>query len=279
MYQIINQNQNNNELEILLYSLITRGLTANRIIDQISHSNAEHITLRINSDGGEAFESIALYNFLKDKDVHVIVDGIAASGASIVAMADKTITMMQGSMMMIHQPLTLVAGYADDLRKEADILDKLTDSIASIYSSRSGKPKDEIIDIMKAESWLSDEECCINGFADEIDAPASEEDIKEEEQHPEPHPVEESALYREGVRAERQRLQELDELYTPERADIINAAKYETGEYASDIAIKLLKVSHSRPRPDTSPAVNSLPLRTNDDEARSIAEIINQWRN
>ncbi len=279
MYQIVNQNEGSKDLEILLYSLIMRGFTANGIIKQIADSGAEHITLRINSDGGEVFESIALYNYLKDKDVHVIIDGIAASGASIVAMSGKTITMMQGSMMMIHQPLTFTIGYADDLRKEADILDKLTDNIAGIYSVRSGKPKDEVIELMKSESWLSPEECCENGLADEIDVEATEADIQEEEEHPETRAIEDSALYREGVRAERERMRELDELYTPYRAEVINKAKYETGEFASDVAVELLKLEHAGPSATGTIKVNNLPVKHEADDIYSIAEIMNKWRN
>ena len=281
MYQIVNQQ--GNSLEILLYSLINRGMTANRIIEQITQSGAEDITLRINSDGGEVFESIALYNYLKDKNVHVIVDGIAASGASIIAMSGKTITMMQGSMMMIHNPLSLAIGYAEDLRAEADILDKISDSIAGIYASRTGKEKGEILDLMKAETWLQDCECLAEGLADEIDAPAAEEDIKEEQEQPddEPQPVENSALYREGVRAERERLRELDELYAPGREAIINAAKYETGEYAEDIAVRLLKAETTRPsaRVNDAVSVNNLPVgRNDDDEINAIADMMNKWR-
>ena len=278
MYQILNQKDN--ELEILLYSLVQRGLTANQIIEQITQTGAENITLHINSDGGEVFESIALYNYLKNKNVHVIVDGIAASGASIIAMSGKTITMMQGSMMMIHNPLSLAIGYAEDLRAEADILDKISDSIAGIYANRTGKDKAEILDLMKGETWLSDEECCINGFADEIDAPASEADIAEEEaQEGKVEPVENSALYREGVRAERERIKGLDELYAPGREAILNAAKYETGEYAEDIAVKLLK-QEKHSRPEHSKEINNLPVsrKTDDAEVASMAEMINKWR-
>ena len=281
MYQIVNQQ--GNSLEILLYSLINRGMTANRIIEQITQSGAEDITLRINSDGGEVFESIALYNYLKDKNVHVIVDGIAASGASIIAMAGQDITMLQGSMMMIHNPLSLAIGYAEDLRAEADILDKISDSIAGIYASRTGKEKAEILDIMKAEAWMTAEEAVAEGFADEIDAPATEADIQEEEAQTsdEAEPIENSALYREGVRAERERLRELDELNAPGREAIINAAKYETGEHAEDIAVKLLK-REARGAEKSSAAsinVNNLGLPDKDSvDIASMAEIINRMR-
>ena len=275
MYQI--SNQSSNELEILLYSLVSRGLTANQVIKAINDSQAEKITLRINSDGGEVFESIALYNYLRGKDVHVIVDGIAASGASVIAMAGQTITMMQGSMMMIHNPLTIMIGNAEELRAEAEILDKLSDNLAGIYASRTGKDKGEILEIMKAESWLSAEECCAEGFADEIDAPASEADIAEEEaQDGKVESVQNSALYQEGVRAERQRLQDLDALNAPGRESIINAAKYETGEYAEDIAVKILM---QETKPVTCEVNNMRAVSREDSDIQSIADIINRWRN
>ena len=134
---------------------------------------------------------------------------------------------------------------------------------------------------MKAETWLQDYEALAEGFADEIDAPASEEDIKEEEDHPESRPVEENALYREGVQAERARLQELDELYAPGREAILNRAKYETYAHAGDVAIEILKTERkaARPSAEDNVRVNNLPLPNRDDEAiKSMAEIISSMR-
>lgn len=263
-----------------MYSLIERGKTANQAIKAIQDSGAENITLRINSDGGEVFESIALYNFLKGRNVHVIIDGICASGASVVAMAGKTITMLQGAMMMIHNPLTVAVGYSEDLRAEADILDKISDSLAGIYASRTGKDKAEILELMKAETWMSDMEALAEGFADEVDAPASEADLQEEEEHPEPRPIEESALYREGVQAERERMRELDELYAPGREDILNRAKYEDFTRAGDVAIAILKREGMKKSEHADVAqINNLSVRANDDDAvRSMAEIIESMR-
>ena len=284
MYQIVNQKDN--ELEILLYSLITRGQTANSIIQEVAQSNAEKITLRINSDGGEVFESIALYNYLKDKDVRVIIDGICASGASIVAMSGKTITMKQGSMMMIHTPLTFAFGDADELREQADILDKLTDSIAGIYCARTGREKAEILDLMKSETWLQDSEALSYGFADNVEILPEEnnDETAAKTDDEAPQPIENSALYQEGIRAERARIRDLDELYAPGREEILNKAKYETYEYAEDIAVALLKSEKPQTfRPSAErhegAGVNSFSVGKRDNEAiESIAEIMNRMR-
>ena len=170
MYKILNSAEGT---EILLYSLIEGGLTAGKLIKTLQASQSDTITLRINSDGGEVFDAIAIYNYLKDKNVHVVIDGICASAASIVAMAGKRITMKQGSMMMIHNPLTIAIGESEDLKAQADILDKITESIVSIYMSRTGRTHDEIVSMMDSESWMNELEAVAAGFADDIEtAPA-----------------------------------------------------------------------------------------------------------
>ncbi len=223
--------------EILLYSLIEGGLTAGKLIKALQASQSDTITLRINSDGGEIFDAIAIYNYLKDKDVHVVIDGICASAASIVAMSGKRITMKQGSMMMIHNPLTIAIGESEDLRAQADILDKITESIISIYQTKTNMEHDDIMNLMKAESWMNETEALSYGFVDEIDT------------QPDPElPAQAAAAmtYEDGVKVERQRMFALDELYTPSRSVIINEAKYITGKTAEQIAVNILKSEAAR---------------------------------
>lgn len=129
------------------------------------------INLSINSGGGSVFDGIAIYNMLKSHKatVNVYVEGLAASIASVIAMAGDTITMRSGSMMMVHMPLTLSQGNAEEMRKTADTLEKTGDSIVDIYSERTGIPSDEIRNIMNDETWLSAEEAVEQGWATKLD--------------------------------------------------------------------------------------------------------------
>lgn len=271
MYKILNQSSNSTE--ILLYSLIYGGYTANQIISALKASDTENITLRINSDGGEVFDAIAIYNYLKDKNVHVVIDGMCASAASVIAMSGKTITAKKGSMIMIHNPLTFAIGDSEYLRDQADILDKITASIAGIYSSRTGKSTEEIMSLMNAETWMTAEDALASGFVDEIEAP-------EPEPAPAPEPTNAStATYEDGVKAERTRLKMLDELYTPERAKILNRAKYETGETADQIALELLKSEPFRAARTDTMTLNNLPTATREQtDIDAMAEMMNALR-
>jgi ATP-dependent Clp protease protease subunit len=100
--------------------------------------------------------------------VNVFFDGIAASIASLIAMAGDKVIMPANAMMMIHSPWTFAVGNAQDFRKLADDMDKIRDSMIVAYESRSALTTEEITEIMDAETWLSAEECLEYGFADEI---------------------------------------------------------------------------------------------------------------
>ncbi|MBQ7543866.1 MAG: Clp protease ClpP [Synergistaceae bacterium] len=267
MYKITNEN---GRAELLLYSLIEGGTTAGNILKQLRNVEGE-ITLRINSDGGEAFDAIALYNYLKPKGIDVVVDGICASAASIVAMAGEHITMMQGSMMMIHNPCSLVYGDSETHKGESDVLNKLRDQMADIYAERTGMTRDTIITLMDAETWMTAQEAVNTGFADAVESVITVTPLVG------PLPVDEEIeftdRYAEGVKAERERLRALDELMTPERSAVINAAKYETGQTAQDIALTLLKSDRGR-----TSSINSLPLEAKADPAVHVSEILKRLR-
>jgi ATP-dependent Clp protease protease subunit len=166
------------EFEILLYDEIGadwmgNGITAKSVRASLDEAGAySKISLRINSPGGDAFEGIAIGNVLKatGKPIDVYVDGLAASAASIVAMCGDTITMASNAMMMVHNAWTLCAGYASDMRKMADTLDRISTSIAQTYVDKTGKPMDEIQALMDAESWMSAADCVEGGFATAIAA-------------------------------------------------------------------------------------------------------------
>jgi ATP-dependent protease ClpP protease subunit len=148
------------------------GITAENFKAAIDANPTTNLTLRINSPGGDAFEGIAIYNLLKSygKPISVYVDGLAASAASIVAMAAShgKLTMGAGSMAMIHNATTFTYGSADDLRRDAGVLDQLSDSIADIYVARTGLSKSSVSAYMSAETWFSAAEFVTAGFADEL---------------------------------------------------------------------------------------------------------------
>jgi len=125
----------------------------------------------VNSPGGDVFAAQAIYSILKRYDAHVsmYVDGIAASAASLIVSAGDTVIMPKNAMQMLHNPWCLCVGNAGDFRKLADDMDKIRDSMIVAYESRSALTKDEIIDILDAESWLTAEECMEYGFCDEIE--------------------------------------------------------------------------------------------------------------
>lgn len=130
----------------------------------------ETIDLRINSYGGDVFEGMTIYRQLVDHaaTVNVHVDGIAASIASVIAMAGDTIRIAESGRMMIHDALTIAIGNADDMRQTADILDQTSEQIAGVYASRIGKGATEIRDAMRAETWFNAKDALAFGLATEI---------------------------------------------------------------------------------------------------------------
>lgn len=144
------------------------GITGKGISAAIGEAGEfSSILLRLNSPGGDLFEGVAIYNLLKSqgKPVNVMVDGLAASAASLIAMAGETCIMGEGSCMMIHQAMGMVGGYAADMRQTADILDTVTSSAADIYVARTGMKKDEVMKMMEAETWMTPQEAIAKGFA------------------------------------------------------------------------------------------------------------------
>lgn len=129
------------------------------------------IDLHIHSPGGDAFDGVAIYNMLRQHDgpVDVFVDGLAASAASVIAMAGDTVTMSRGSQMMIHDAWGLSMGNADDMETMLGMLDKTSNSIASIYAAKAGGSEEAWRTAMKAESWYRDTEAVDAGLADQVE--------------------------------------------------------------------------------------------------------------
>lgn len=129
-------------------------------------------TIHINSGGGVATEGAAIYAILSGRTskVDVIVEGVAASAASLIAMAGDTVTMSAGSVMMIHDPSGITLGTSADHRKTIEGLEALAASYAAVYAGKSGKTLAECRSIMQAETWLTPEEAVEAGFADRVQA-------------------------------------------------------------------------------------------------------------
>lgn len=136
-------------------------------LDEIK--GAKSLKLLLNSPGGSVFDGMAIYNLLaahRDKlDIEVV--GLAASIASIIALAGRKLTMAEGSYYMIHNPLTIMVGDAEELRKTADVLDKMKGDFVAIYGKKSGLKDDEISQLMDDETWLTADEAIEKGFADD----------------------------------------------------------------------------------------------------------------
>lgn len=132
--------------------------------------NVKTIDVYIDSPGGSVTDGQVIYNQLvmHDAKVNCIVDGFAASAASFVAMAGDHISMGEGCYMMIHEAEGVAGGRAKDLRKMADLLDSVTQTIAQTYVARTGVPKQTVLDWMEEETWFTGQEAMDNRFVDEL---------------------------------------------------------------------------------------------------------------
>ena len=165
--------------EILIYEDIgegfwTSGITAQGFLKDLrALGDVKSLDIRINSNGGSVFDGVAIYNALRQhsarKTVHV--DGIAASIASIIAMAGDEIRMGEGAWMMIHDPSGLAMGTADQMRETADLLDGIKSQLVDIYVTRTGKDAAEIGAIMAAETWFNSADAISAGLADVVSEP------------------------------------------------------------------------------------------------------------
>jgi len=154
--------------DVFLYSEIGGyGMASVDFIKALSEIKG-HITCHVNSPGGSIFEGIAIYNYLIDRDITMIVDGLAASMASAIVMAGKHIIMMENASMMIHKPWTQLCGTAEDLKKAADILDAMEAKLIDIYTTGTSLPADQIKAMLEKETWLDAKEALKLGFCDEI---------------------------------------------------------------------------------------------------------------
>lgn len=128
------------------------------------------ITLWINSPGGDVFAAAQIYNMLMDYPGHVTVkiDGLAASAASVIAMAGSQVEMSPVAMMMIHNPITVAIGDSKEMQKAIDMLAEVKESIVNAYEIKTGLSRNKISRLMDAESWFNAKKAVEMGFADSI---------------------------------------------------------------------------------------------------------------
>lgn len=173
------KNETDDVAELYLYGPIRQAywwdeeddcISAKRVRNALKEVKGKTLNVHINSGGGDVFESISINNLLKqhDKDVNIYIDGLAGSGASVIAMAGKNVYMPNNTMMMIHKAWTWAAGNSDELRKVADDLDKIDSAVNASYKGRFVGTDEELSDLIKEESWLTADECLAFGFCDEI---------------------------------------------------------------------------------------------------------------
>jgi ATP-dependent Clp endopeptidase proteolytic subunit ClpP len=147
------------------------GFYAQNLRDALAtHDNVKAINVSICSQGGNIVEGLAIYNILRAHKAPVTVDitGVAASMASVIAMAGDTIRMAKNSFMMIHNPVGGIDGESDDMRKQADVLDKMRDMLAGIYAERTGQDIADVIDAMAKETWMTADEAHALGYCTEV---------------------------------------------------------------------------------------------------------------
>lgn len=146
----------------------TTFTTASMVKDRLKSLGRAPVLVTINSPGGDAFEGIAIYNLLREHPGKITVNvlGLAASAASIVAMAGDSIKMGEAAFMMIHSAWGVVVGNESDMREMADVLDGIDQAVASLYAARAGMAKDKVRVLMQKETWMSAADAVRDGFAD-----------------------------------------------------------------------------------------------------------------
>ncbi len=156
------------------------GVTAADFVRELHGLSVGTINVHINSPGGDVFDGVAIHNALTSYPavVNTYVDGLAASAASFIAQAGKTRTMGRYATMMIHNPSGGVWGGSTEMRKMADLLDKLRDTICRLYADRSGSSDTDWNALMDAETWMTAEEAVEFGLADKVDTEADEPEAR-----------------------------------------------------------------------------------------------------
>lgn len=161
-------------------SFLDGTISAKAVKDSLDNVK-EDIVIRLNSGGGDVFEGIEIYNYLKSLSNHITIEvtALAASAASLVAMAGDKIIIRTGANMMVHEASTMAFGNKSDIQKTLNALTAIDTSIVDIYHDRTGLDRDEIDNLIANETWLTADEAIEKGFADEKSSRKSVEKQKE----------------------------------------------------------------------------------------------------
>lgn len=175
---VTNMVRNGDDATIYVYDVIDSywGVSALSVINQIAQAgDAKTLHIRINSPGGDVFESRAIMAAISAFAGKTIahIDSLCASAATSVALACGEIEMSDGAFFMIHNAQSVAFGDKTDLRNRADLMEKIEGAIVNDYTSKTGKDAAEIIAMMDAETWLTAAEAVTAGFVDRIAAIAA----------------------------------------------------------------------------------------------------------
>ena len=271
--------------ELMLYGDIAESfwgdtISAKEVTEYLADLDVENINVYINSNGGVVDTAIAINNALRrhKAKVTVNIDGIAASAATLITCAGDTVKMPKNALFMIHNPLTIAMGDSEEMRKQADVLEKYKNSIMETYLQKVNIDKEKLSELMDNESWLSAEEALKYGFIDEIIENADiqvvenkvisnnmvfnmaefknfnvDKNIKNNGKGSEKMTIEEIKnqypdIYAEiinegkeiGIKEERTRIQEIENLgYNHE---VVDKAKFEEPKNARDLALEIVSL-------------------------------------
>ena len=179
MYRLKVRNEGeSSQYDLYLYSKIEGddspfGISAKSVVDELSQAEFSKLTLHINSEGGDLFEALTIYNYLqelkaKGVSIEATIEGMCASSASVIAMIADKITMSQSASFMIHKPMAEAFGNDEKLSEYVALLQDLNSKLVNIYSARTGLSDSTIIDIMNKAAYLNADSCKTFGFVDEI---------------------------------------------------------------------------------------------------------------
>lgn len=180
------------------------GVDAQQFAKDLAAIDAQNISLRINSPGGDVFDARAMATALSQHPAKVTayIDGWAASAATTIAMAADRIEIAQGGFFMIHNAWAFAVGNKTDLLDLAAVLEKIDQGIAADYVAKTGAELSQVVDWMNAETWFTAEEAVANGFADavmEATAKASAWNLSAYENAPKIEPKNDEAKLRESL--------------------------------------------------------------------------------
>lgn len=183
------------------------GMTAKIVNSVLRRADGDDVTVNVNSPGGDFFEGVTIYNMLREYEgrVNINVIGLAASAASIIAMAADELRIAKSGLLMIHNSWGCVCGNQHDMRDAADTFAVFDKSMAGVYSLQSGIDEDEIATLMASDLWMTGEEAVEKGFADAFIR--SDEIVEDEEKSASAKHRIDKALAKQGVpRSERRAL-------------------------------------------------------------------------